>query len=545
MSKRFAAAARAYEEGRFDDAVESVASALGRPWRPTSTLALSPLPSQDLLYASNWRTDGESRSDRKALALAAAAARLAPRDGVLRTLLGTLRLYTRDLDGALRDFDAALALKPRQSWARAWRFAAVTLVARRDSDLPRVLRAAPDLDRALAVEPRNPLALALRAEFLHDRERYEESLRDLRALLKVSPGHDWARCEMGEILTEVGRLKQARRCFDDLVARHPRESWSYAMRARALANGGDPAGSIPDFSRSIALSPRWAALWAWRGEARRKGGDWRGAFSDFDRCLRLDPGFLVARAWRGHARLLRGEHAAALADLDRAVCADCRQMLFYAWRGEALFKLGRLREAAADFDTCHPFHPRLSWTQRADRKDREASLRADLDDAARGGDPWAAALRGRFLLDGSAPGAWMSDLGEVSSRPGPARAWAMAWFGEGLRRDGRPDEARPVLEAASALAPGHWLSRAWLARVLLDLKEPRRALGHARAALRLRPEHPFPNAVAGEALWRLGRREAARPLLDAARWLGPNDPETSRSLAALPHVMMEVMERNR
>ena len=541
----FAAAARAFEEGRFDDAVAALASALGRPWRPERTLALRLKPSQDLLYARHWREDDEGRSDRRALRLADAAVKLSARDGVLRALRGALRLYTRDLDGSLLDLDAALALKPAQPWARAWRFAALTLAVRRDSDLPRLLRAAPDLDRALRDDPGNPLALALRAEFLHDRELYDEALRDLRLLQRVSPDHDWALSEEGEILTELGRLKPARRCFDTLVKRHPREAWPYAMRARAVANGGSPAGSLKDFDRAVKLSPAWSALYAWRGEARRKAGRWRGAFADFDRCLKLDPGYLVARAWRGHARLLRGEHARALKDLDRAVCADCRQMLFYAWRGEALFKLGRLREAAADFDRCHPFHPRLSWTKRPDRKDRETSLRADLDDAARGGDLWAAALRGRFLLDGAAPGAWMTDLGAVSARPGPAGAWAMAWFGEGLRREGRSPEARRVLEAASALSPEHWLSRAWLARVLLDLKDPGGALPHARAALRLRPEHPFPNAVAGESLWRLGRREAARPLLDAARWLGPRDPETARSLAAIPLSMMTVMETPR
>lgn len=541
----FSRAARAFEKGRLDDAAEALASALGRSGRPERTLALRLKPSQDLLYGRYWREDDELSSDRRVLKLAAAAVRLRPRDGVLLSLRGTLKFYCRDLRGALRDFDAALELKPRQRWARAWRFAALTLYARRDADLPRLLRAAPDLDRVLRDDPRNTLALALRAEFLNDRGRYKEALRDLAVLLKAVPGQGWALSEKGEILAELGRLKQARRCFDAIVRRWPREAWSYAMRARAEANGGNARGSLKGFDRAIRLSPRWPALYAWRGEGRRKAGRWRGAFADFDKCLRLDSNYLLARAWRGHARLQRGEPAAAVKDLDRAVCSDCRQMLFYAWRGEALFKIGRFREAAADFDRCHPFHPRLSWTKRPDRKDREASMRADLDDAVRGGDPWAAALRGRFLLDGAAPGAWMTDLGAVSARPGLAGAWAMAWFGEGLRRDGRAPEARRVLEAASALSPGHWLSRAWLARVLLDLKDPRGALPHARAALRLRPDHSFPNAVVGESLWRLGRREAARPHLDAARWLGPRDPETSRSLAAVPLSMMPVMETPR
>ena len=44
MSKRFAAASRAYEDGRFDDAVEAVSSALGPPRRPPPHHAQTPPP---------------------------------------------------------------------------------------------------------------------------------------------------------------------------------------------------------------------------------------------------------------------------------------------------------------------------------------------------------------------------------------------------------------------------------------------------------------------------------------------------------------------
>lgn len=531
------AASQAYAEGRLDDAVELLAGALGRPWRPEAPLALRHKPSQDLLYARHWREDAELSSDLRALRVVARAlARARSRAPALLALRGTLRLYARDLEGAVRDLSSALRARPALAWARGWRFAAVTLLARREGRLGAVLAAAPELDRALADDPSNPLALALRAEFLHDRERYDEALRDLDALLAAAPGHSWALSEKGEILSESGRHREARSCFAALVKRHPREAWAYAMRGRAQANGGRPAVSLRDFDRAIVLAPRWAALHAWRGEARRKTGDWTGAFEDFDECLRIDPGYLVARAWRGHASLLRGRLADALSDLDAAVRSDCRQMLFYAWRGEALLRLGLWRRAADDFDRCHPFHPRTSWTPRPGMT-REEALFADLDRAAAGGEAWPCALRGRFLLDSPRREEGLRALGAAAANRA-VRAWAMGWFGEGLRREKRQQEARACLEVAVKLSPGRWLTRARLARVLLDLGRPRAARPHAAASVRARPDHPFSHAVQGEVLWRLAARRQAVRHLETARLLGSRDPEVVETFRQLGYAIM-------
>ena len=346
----FAAAARAFEEGRFDDAVAALASALGRPWRPERTLALRLKPSQDLLYARHWREDDEGRSDRRAWRLADAAVKLSARDGVLRALRGALRLYTRDLDGSLLDLDAALALKPAQPWARAWRFAALTLAVRRDSDLPRPLRSAPHLDRPHRDDPTIPPPFA-RGVFT-----------------TASFMRPCATCVYYRSRATIGRCPRGRNPDRAGLARAPllrrlsaiRRGSPYAMRPRR-GQRRSPR-SLKDSTARQAVSGLVRVV---RPEARPGAWGGGGGFADFDCCL-LDPATCRARS-----RVTPGSCAASTRgahDLDRAVCADCRRC-FFTPGARGVVKLGRLCEAAADFDRCHPFHPRLS-DEAADRKDR-------------------------------------------------------------------------------------------------------------------------------------------------------------------------------
>jgi len=522
-----AAAEEAIRAGRFDDAVEALAAAAGRAWRPSSSLAARRDPSQDLLYAPSWRRPSERRSDLRALRLARRASARNLGSSPLRVLCGLLRFYTGDLTGAMRELDAAVRTDPDGAWAYAWRYAVKALLCRRDRDASARVLAAADLDQALRLEPSNPLALALRAEYLHDRERYAEALSDLDALRRARPDDEWALVETGEILSELGRLDEARLLFDRLLRAHRGEAWAWALRGRGPALAARPAEGLRDLDRAVALAPRWGALRAWRGEARRRAGDARGALLDFDAAVRLGSSYTPALAWRGRLHLLEGRLKPALRDLDRALRGEKGQALFLAWRGEARFRLGRWEAAAADFDGCFPFHPRLSWS--GPREGREARFEGELGDAAarHPGSAWAQALHGRFLMDSARRGAGLEVLARLTERR-PRFAWALAWLGEGLRRDGRLEEARRALDAAAHAGARCFFARAWSSRLAFDESHFVRALAHAQAALRLRPRSALAIGLRGRALLALGRARDARGDLELASALEPKDDETRR-----------------
>jgi tetratricopeptide (TPR) repeat protein len=110
----------------------------------------------------------------------------------------------------------------------------------------------------------------------------------------------------------------------------------------------------------------------------------------------------------------------------------------------------------------------------------------------------------------------------------PRFAWALAWLGEGLRRDGRREEARRALDAAAACDPRCFFARAWSARLALDESDFRRALAHAQAAMRRRPQSALAIGLRGRALLAMGRASAARGDLELASALEPKDAETHR-----------------
>ena len=514
------------EGGRFDDAVRVLAFELGAKFDPRA-LAFSRRPGQDLLYISRWEgPEKEARSDRAGLRLALRGAGRWPRAASVRLLCGIMCFYTNRLEQADKELTLAISLNPRLAWAYVWRFCCRTLLARRHRSIAEIADSGADLKRALSLEPANLVARCLWVEYLHDRDLKKEALAELRPIMRRDHDAAWALAERGEILYELGRPAEALRDFDRLVRLNPRSSWSFALRARAKANIGRLKPALVDFDRAVALSPRWAAIRAWRAEARRKSGDARGAFRDFDAAVRLAPGFTLAWGWRGHARLIAGQFRKAISDLDVGIRADCRHTLFYAWRGEALLKSGRFEGAARDFDRAFPFHPKSSWTLAAGLRDREASLRRDLDSAiaAHPGAYWGWALRGRLLVDSQDRAEAVRALARAIVLR-PKEGWAYAWRGEALRRDGRRDEAESDLRNAVRLDPGYLFARLWLAELLLNKEDFSGALIQSKKAAALDPQNARAFLLRGRARLALGHAGPALEDIEKAYLLQSKDGE--------------------
>ncbi len=517
----------ALKEGDADRAIAEIARALGVNFKLGKSLSPWHNPEQDLIYAVHWRASKDFlASDRRALALVVRARKHWPQSAHLTALSGMLRLYVRDLEGAMQDLDRAISAAPDFAWAYIWRFSCRTIHARQRRSLVEMAGVFADLDKALELDPRNVHALALRAELKHDRDQREEALSDVVSILKIDSSCAWAYAERGEILTEMERLPEALRDFDQLISWYPKQPWPYALRGRALANSGRLKQSLPDLDKALMMRSQWGSAAAWRGEVHRKLGNFRQAIIDFDRALDSDPGYILAYAWRGHAYLTDGQLDKAIRDLTQAISRDRRHMMLFAWRGEAYFKNGRFREAARDFDQVFPAHPKVAWSLGEGLADREKALEESLEGALRRHPrcAWVRAFRGRVLVDSARRDLCFEEFARAL-KLAPDFPWALAWRAEAWRRAGRLKEALQDASQALRLDRAEFFGSLWRARVFLDLGRPEHAKRDLDAALALRPDSAQAYRYRGEAQIKIGDRRAGLADLDVAVFLQGKDAE--------------------
>ncbi len=499
-----------FESGRWDEAGLDFGTALD--------------PQQDLIGDAPGNRSAADPS--RALALAAALRARRPRDGALLEAAALILAGRRG--EAARRLDRLLEARPRDAWARLWRFRLRSesfFETRSSGDLESALA---DADAAVRAAPRLPCAWAWRASFLASLDRYDEAVADLDRLLALVPADPWALAVRGEIFSETGRPERALADCGALAALFPEKGWPLALQGRARARLGDPAGAFADLSEALRREPEYGEVWAWRGEARRKSGDLAGARADLDRAVALHPRSPTAWLWRGKVLLVSGDAAAAAENIGRSVALDARVDLAHAWHGEALLKAGLFEDAAAAFDRAYPLHPGRTWTDRKGMS-REESMRLDLDEAVAraGAGPWAAGLRGRLNLESAEPGrlaAAAADLDAMRVRL-PGSAWAAAWLGCALWKLADARGALRLLSSALRLEPGLGWARAWRGRLLGEAGRAAAARGELERAARLLPLAPWPRLWLGELELGAGRPAAAAAAFAEAAARGGREPE--------------------
>jgi lipoprotein NlpI len=436
------------------------------------------------------------------------AVALDPKDGWARTYRAAGRLLGGDARGAAADAAAAARLLPREALPRLLAGLASAKAGRRGA-ADRAYR------EALAREPSCSAAALLRARLWTGAKsaRAAEQALDAEpdhahvALFTWKPGEPW-----GDWLS-----RHVSFCFEDervlplctrfgldetrfspyhfeavalakkTMASRGERAWTRATYGRALARapGGECAAlARRELDAAVAANPRAGWTWAWRALAR-VSSDPDGALADLNKALALAPHYFRAYGWRGALLRRRGRLAAALADLDRAVAGEERYPFSSHERSLARRAAGDFLGAAADLDSAHALDPRYSWVY------------------APGREP-SAAERARGLRE----------LARAISRH-PSCASLRAWRGELLLRAGESGPAILALEDAAALDPAHALAQGFLGLAYLEAGRARSALDPLRRAAALDARRlPFRGGWA-EALRRLGRKAEAEKVLAA------------------------------
>jgi len=254
-----------YEQNR----IARLAPMIMREWAPPGAVTsdAAPLP----------------EPERRALSAAATAAGLRPARAFYDHLLTGNAFYAaQDFESALREYDAALALRLDDPDALNNRGLALDGLKRHDEALA-------DYNRSLELRPDNPNTLNNRGAALCDLKRYDEALADFNRSLQLRPDDPDTLNNRGAALVGLKRYDQALIDFNRSLQLRPDDPDTLTNRGAALVGLKRYDQALIDFNRSLQLRPDDPDTLNNRGVALGHLKRYEEALADFNRSLELRP----------------------------------------------------------------------------------------------------------------------------------------------------------------------------------------------------------------------------------------------------------------
>ena len=418
---------------------------------------------------------------------------------------------------ARRALERSLSLDGGQALPRAW-LGGVRLLE------GQVVKAASELDRALALDPLCAWAYFYRAASRYIMGDEAAARADLARILKLAArdGSDLAaRAFLSLLETKADRFKAALEVLEPVVESRSREGWPYVLRAAVHRAQGVKGAALKDLGRALKrISADW--IYLERAGLHAELGNAKAALRDMESALRLSakPALFLRRA-EIHAGA--GRYDLAMRDFDRSLPsgsagADARGFALelsqgLARRGLKDKALKILRRAARSYpndDEIVAATARLleesGLAKKAESLLRETRRRRPRSESV------VALLSD--LLENSDRGDEAVDLLRRDAAKSAVSGVRLAQI---LLRRGRPGDAEEALSAALERAPRN--AEAWrmLGRVRASQGRLRESYAAHRKALDFAPQSLESSFFLAEMLLRLGRPDKARALLAPAR----------------------------
>jgi tetratricopeptide (TPR) repeat protein len=113
-----------------------------------------------------------------------------------------------------------------------------------------------DFNQAIELDPKYSWAIANRGQTYRAMERYEEALKDFNQAIELDPKGDWAivRRVRGELYLMVGRAHEALSDFNRSIELKPESDWGLYCRALAYRRLNQPDNATADLERAIQLA---------------------------------------------------------------------------------------------------------------------------------------------------------------------------------------------------------------------------------------------------------------------------------------------------
>jgi tetratricopeptide (TPR) repeat protein len=203
-----------------------------------------------------------------------------------------------------------------------------------------------DFNRALALNPKMVAAFLGRAEAYSAKNQDISALQDFRTAVELNPQYEVSHWSMSRCLEKLGRLDEAMDAAQKAIDLDPKSTGGFNQRGNVKYAKKNYDAAIVDYTRVIELNPK--AFWAWRnrGNSRYEKGQFDAAIADFTGAIRIDPS--AAHYWeRGRAHQSKKDYRSAIDDYNRSLLLK-PDATIYANRSACHRLLGDTRIAIED-----------------------------------------------------------------------------------------------------------------------------------------------------------------------------------------------------
>jgi lipoprotein NlpI len=239
----------------------------------------------------------------------------------------------KDYERAVQDYDQAIrlglidadlfyrrgleALRLNADNAAAWYKRGWAYEFKKDYD-----QAIRDYDRAISLQPRDGLAFIRRANALQEKRLYERALADYEAATELEPKFALERSK-GFLFFYLGRMTQSAEMFEKYLKANPNDTWVMLFRYLVEAKIGNALAAARELEKDAAglKERRWPAPVIDFHLGRIDEKAMFAAANDPDQNIRNEK-VCAANFHAGEARLLRAQVSAAI-PLLRTAEKDC------------------------------------------------------------------------------------------------------------------------------------------------------------------------------------------------------------------------------
>jgi tetratricopeptide (TPR) repeat protein len=276
-----------------------------------------------------------------------------PATAIEYVMRGTAHAQLGDADGAIADYDRAIAIAPRLLLAYNNR-------GNLRQYLGNMAGAIADFSQVLKIDSQSAIAYNNRAIIYTQSGQFALAIADFNKAIELQPDFVSVYNNLGNAYYQMGKHTAAIDNYSQAIALDPDFAVAYSNRANIHRMEHDLTAAIADYDRAISLDAGLVIAYYNRGICQRQMGNHQAAIDDYSQTLALDSQYFHAYYHRGNARQYLGDKQGAIADYTHTICFDPKHLHAYYNRAISRSELGDIQGAIEDLECTIKLSPNFA-----------------------------------------------------------------------------------------------------------------------------------------------------------------------------------------